>query len=244
MDGSTRANGEIPFVAVVGLHSSGSSCLAGVLHHLGVHLGNRLRGHYGSDPQTSCGFEARALATLCQRAIRFPTTNWAQESSTIRRSLKQWISGRQREAFKRDTIAGGKHPHFCRLGDELMAACGPPLMIVHSNRPIAESIESLLRRSGMRHSRAAHIAHQMWLWDGKTIILGKWPHCTVNYHDLLAKPDKQIERIVHFLGINPSEECMTRAATYVKPDRQHVFSDTRSTSCSVQAANFNTKVHE
>jgi hypothetical protein len=29
------------FVAVLGLHSSGSSCLAGVLHHLGLHMGNK-----------------------------------------------------------------------------------------------------------------------------------------------------------------------------------------------------------
>jgi len=46
-----------PFVAVVGLHRSGSSALAGVLHKLGVHLGNQLgvrthRRFRGDHPRT------------------------------------------------------------------------------------------------------------------------------------------------------------------------------------------------
>src|SRR5262249_9106247 len=46
-----QAAGEQPgFVAVIGLHSSGSSAMAGLLHHMGVHLGNQLGGYYGWNP--------------------------------------------------------------------------------------------------------------------------------------------------------------------------------------------------
>ena len=65
-----------PFVAVLGTHSSGSSALAGVLYHLGLHLGNSLGGFYGKDPEKVCGFEAMGLASLCERVLPFPETDY------------------------------------------------------------------------------------------------------------------------------------------------------------------------
>ena len=76
-----------PFVAIIGLHSSGSSCVAGVLYHLGVHLGNHLGGYYGNDPNGACGFEAVGLAQLCEAAIPFPTTEYKLSRSEIWKRL-------------------------------------------------------------------------------------------------------------------------------------------------------------
>ena len=62
-----------PFALVLGLHSSGSSAMAGVVHHLGVHLGTNMGGFYGNDPEKSCGFEELELVRLCEEIIPFPS---------------------------------------------------------------------------------------------------------------------------------------------------------------------------
>jgi hypothetical protein len=214
----------VPFVAVVGLHSSGSSCLAGVLYHLGLHLGNKLGGYYGANPEESCGFEAAGLFQLCQAAIPFPTVHYAQPRDQIRANLSDWVMSRQREALARGTIAGGKYPNFCRLGDELMTICGDGLLVVHCNRPLEESIVSLVRRSGHRYSPDALAAHQRWLWEGKQEFLSKVAHLTVEYDELLKAPDVQVSKLVDFLGIRPDDDQVARALSYVKPEQRHVRS--------------------
>ena len=75
--------GELPpFVAVIGLHRLGSSALAGVLHKLGVHLGNQLGGY-----EPTGGFEAITLAHLCERAYPFPSTVLAVPREHLMREL-------------------------------------------------------------------------------------------------------------------------------------------------------------
>jgi hypothetical protein len=53
------------WLAILGPHSSGSSAIAGVCHHLGVHVGDVLVGYYGRDPSKfNCGYEPKGLADL------------------------------------------------------------------------------------------------------------------------------------------------------------------------------------
>lgn len=63
------------FLAIVGLHSSGSSAIAGVCYHLGVHLGNKLSGYYGNKPNKSCGFECRGWRGFASRHVRLVRPN-------------------------------------------------------------------------------------------------------------------------------------------------------------------------
>ncbi len=69
---------DVPFVAVIGLHRSGSSCLAGVLHNLGVHMGEMLTGY-----EPTGGFEAAELMRICESAYPFPSTEPALPQTTI-----------------------------------------------------------------------------------------------------------------------------------------------------------------
>jgi hypothetical protein len=215
------------FVAVLGIHSSGSSCMAGVLYHLGIHLGNKLVGFYGSDPDSACGFEAIGLMRLCEDAIPFPGFNVCRPHAEIVQRLGRWINDRRREAIWKGTFAGGKYPLLCRLGDELWEIAGPQLRVVHIYRPIDESIASLVRRCPTLDPRQLE-AHQRWLWDGKNELLAKVESnriLEIDYSELLAHPHRIASRVIEFLGIDPIPDQIERAVTYVNPSCRHVAFD-------------------
>jgi len=215
-----------PFLAVIGLHSSGSSALAGVLYHLGCHLGNKLGGYYGNDPEGSCGFEAVGLAELCERAIPFPTVDYARKRGQIWSALRGWINEKRREAAKAGTIAAGKYPQLCRMGNQLVSICGEHLYLLHIDRPLEESIESLARRT--KKSREEAAAHQKWLEEGKRQLLARVPkerQLTVAYADLVSSPEKEARRVAEFLsriGYQSEETRIKKAAGYINPSKRHV----------------------
>jgi hypothetical protein len=223
-EASQLRRSEKPFVAVIGLHSSGSSALAGMLYYLGLHLGNQLGGYYGTDPQNSCGFEAAGLAQICEQAIPFPQTVVCLEPDAIVQRLETWIRNRRREADRRGLIAGGKYPMLCRLGPYLQQIEGDKLLIIDCQRPLDESISSLIRRLPQPNPEIlAH--HQRWLWDGKQEFLAQFPEdgkLTVKYAELLAQPRVVAERLISFLNIKPTEDQVTCAVRYVDPARRHV----------------------
>lgn len=213
-----------PFVAVVGLHSSGSSCLAGVLYHLGLHLGNKLVGYYGTDPDKNCGFEAQGLMQICERAIPFPATSVVQSPEALDRAMQRWIIARQAEAAKTNRLAAGKYPMLCRLGDSLRRVCGEGLLVVNCDRPMEESIASLIRREPRRDPKTLR-EHQEWLLSGKTDLLASIPperRITASYANLLRDPAVEIARLTAFLKMSPAAEQVQKACAYVKPEMQHV----------------------
>jgi len=209
-----------PFVAVIGLHRSGSSALAGVLHKLGIHLGNQLGGY-----EPTGGFEAITLAHLCERAYPFPSTSLAVPRKQLVNELRSFIDEKRREAFFKNTIAGGKYPHLCALGNELRESCGAPrnLRVIHTSRPLDESITSLKKRSA-RESDWLHItddqaeAVQRWLWERKTTFLAEVEHLTIEFDDLRANPTGQIERIIEYLGIEPTDTQIASAIGQVRTE--------------------------
>ncbi len=211
------------FVAVIGLHSSGSSCLAGVLYHLGLHLGNHLVGFYGNDPERSCGFEATGLLQLCHDAVEVPNTE-IREPRQLFIALRQWIADRQKEAVYMKTIAAGKFPMLCQMGLATIDACGSNLRVINIDRDLNESIASLSKRfPDAGEGKIA--AHQKWLWQGKIEfkeMLQPNQHLSIEFKDLLSDPGLEITRICQFLEIQPSREKIERAAQWVDPTKRHV----------------------
>ncbi|QNN24030.1 hypothetical protein HED60_17720 [Planctomycetales bacterium ZRK34] len=198
-----------------GLHRSGSSALAGVLHHLGVHLGNKLGGY-----EPAGGFEAVTLAHLCERAYPFPATELAVPRPQLVRDLSSFVQEKRREAHWKNTLAGGKYPHLCAMGGELKEACGDGLRLIHINRPLDESIASLKKRSArsndwLRITDEQAEAVQRWLWERKAALLEGVDHLTVEFDDLLSNPAEQVERIIQYLNLTPSEDQIARAIGHV-----------------------------
>ena len=211
-----------PFVAVVGLHRSGSSCLAGVLRKLGVFMGRDLGGY-----EETGGYEARGLAKLCERAYPFPSTERRGARRQLVNALLIHIRYGQEAARRNGTIAGGKYPHLCAMGDELREVCGDKLKVIHIDRPLEDSIASLQDRSEKAQGRfrirdddAEDV--QRWLWREKRSFLASVEHLTVKYHDLLSDPRRKVGRIVDFLGLKASEASVDQAVEHVRPSlRSH-----------------------
>lgn len=195
---------EKPFVAVLGLHRSGSSCLAMCLHFLGVHMGNVLTGY---EKHNGGGGEAVQLAKICEQILPFPTTQKRWDDETIVARLRRWTNERRKEAHVRGCIAGGKYPTLCDLAPQLEQACGGAdmLQVVHIDRPIEESIASLQRRAdGFRATEQERTRIQWYLYDRKREYLESRnvAYLTVQYADLCANPRRELERVLEYLQID------------------------------------------
>jgi hypothetical protein len=224
-----------PFIAVLGLHSSGSSCIAGVLCHLGVHMGNKFGGYYGKDPDNNCGFEAVTLAWLCEQALPFPGTELKKDSDWIKGQLQGWINQRRIEAVNRKTVAGGKYPQLVALWRQLKEVCGDQLYVVNCVRPLNDSIASVIRRDKAADENAIEREeHQRYLDACQTQAMFEIDHqkvLDVRYYDLTEDPEKVIrETILPWLAKIMPDVCsgdeleskIQKAINYVKPELQHV----------------------
>ena len=213
-----------PFFAILGLHSSGSSALAGVCYHLGMHLGNKLIGYYGKNPDTSCGFEAVGLAKICEEIARLGDTERRLPPHRITEKLRWFANQKRREARKHGTVAGGKYPQLCVCGDELQTVLGDRLRVIVADRPIEESIASIQRRQN-KPGDAALDAHQRWLDAEKERLIASLPPesvLRVQYDDLLHRTSDVIDRILDFTGLVADQGKIAKALRYVDPGKRHV----------------------
>lgn len=221
----------LPFVAVLGLHGSGSSCLAGLLHHLGLYLGDNLTGYYGNDPNRNCGFEAAGLMRICEQVIPFPSTDYALKRNKIWNKLRVFLNQKRRIAYGKDTIAAGKYPQLCQLGRQLINICEKNLYVVASDRPVEDSIESIIRRCPDKIPEELE-AHQRWLLEGKEWLISQIPSeriLRVDYYKMLEDTNFVIEEVKKLLNgleapflLRDSEEKEQLIRRWVDKEKQHV----------------------
>lgn len=225
-----------PPVWVIGLHRSGSSVTAGILHRLGVHMGNRL---IGWENRGTGGFEAHGLAKICEQAYPFPSTEPAVDREVTKRELRAWLDHRLGEAAHRGTIAGGKYPHLCFLVDMLLEL-EPASRFIHIERPLDESIRSLTDRSAKARGwlratpeqceklqRALDAAKRAGLAKTESLIAAAHSSnipgpalLTIRYHDLLADPPPYVDRIIDCLNLAVRPEQRQAAIALVEPHRK------------------------
>ena len=197
-------------VAILGLHSSGSSCLAGVLQALGVYLGTGLNGPWG--------FEQNDFANICNRAIPRPEYRRVLPPLEVKGAFSAWLDVMRQESPAR-TI-GAKHPKLLALIPELEAAYAGPVRYVHIERPLEHSITSLIRREQTRVpdlDPAALRNHQIALWEIKLVVLAARPNLTLDYYDLMARPDAVIHALVDYLELNPTAAQLAEARARIRP---------------------------
>jgi hypothetical protein len=213
-----------PPVWVIGLHRSGSSVTAGILHRLGVHMGNRLIGYENRGGRGTGGFEAHGLAMICEQAYPFPSIERAVPIDTTRRRLREWIDARQREAAWRGTIMGGKYPHLCFMID-LLLEFEPESRFIHIDRPMEESIRSLVDRSAkargwLRATPEQCERLQRALWEAKTEGLARVPtnrKFTIEYGRLTDDPESVVTSLAASLGLAVATRQLAAAAELVRP---------------------------
>jgi hypothetical protein len=185
---------------VMGAHRSGSSVLAGVIHRLGLSMGERFVGC-----EEDGGHEAAWLARLCEQVMPFPSM----------RLRTTGLASRVQRGLKTHRGQAIKYPHLCAMGDYLPS----PFRVVVADRPIEHSIASLVKRSGRRHDHAKLAALQHFLVDQREAFLARWdgPRHRVRYDDLINNAPATVAELANFLGV-PAAEA---AVSYVKPALNH-----------------------
>lgn len=210
----------LPFVAVLGLHRSGSSCMAGMLHKLGVSMGHKLGGY---EKKGGGGFEGVGLARLCEAVYTFPSRERKQTHEQVVKALRGFAKYNSTRGFRSATGTrnpiGGKYPHLCAMGPELIEAFGARLRVVHIDRPLADSIASLQARCPNRRDEVAEL--QRWLDHKKRAFLEQVTHFPVTYAALLANPEAIVDQLIAFLSLNPTPAQRQAAIEHVKPELCH-----------------------
>ena len=208
----------IDFICVLGLHRSGSSCVAMMLHKLGVHMGDQLTGY----KSVRGGGEAADLARICETAMPFPETRLKCRSGELQAKLLDWIRDRQQESDHFNSLAGGKYPHLCAFGSVLETTLKGNMKVIHTSRPLEESIESLVKQEPMQSPRKL-TELQKYLWDCKQDFLQKTnvPVLSLEYEDILSDPAQVVDRIIRFLDLAPTADQREDAIAHVQPKHRH-----------------------
>ena len=209
------------FVPVIGLHSSGSSCLAGCLWHTGqVYMGRTLVGYYGATPGKNCGYEAVGMARILQTANQNWGTSMSRKPLLLSHQISNWIDQKKGEALRQGLIAGVKHPLLCAVSKELDAV-ESKLKIIVSERPIEDSIKSIIRRQPNIDPTVLE-KHQRWLQEGKEVLKSRHEYVSVDYYRLLEDPERELRPVFEFLGIDATTEAIAKIKLHVNKDLRHV----------------------
>lgn len=191
-----------PTVQVIGLHRSGSSCLAGMLQLLGVHMCPPFI--EGAEAHNGGSFESARLAHLCEGLMPFPTYP-SPAPQLIGPAVLDIINS----APMGHQMYGLKYPHLCAFAKHL-----PATRVVHIDRPIEDSVNSLIRREPHRDP-AQLKALQEYLWDEKLAYLARTEHLRVPYYELLDDPKRWARSLAAYLGLRDAD--MAKAAAHIRP---------------------------
>jgi hypothetical protein len=208
---------------VFGLHSSGTSCVAGVLHHLGINMGDDLIGYYGNDPEKTCGFEDRELLGICRSALNIYSAD-PQINRHFEERLGNWILHQKQKTLQGTKGVGGKHPLLCAFGEELKKHCGDTFYGIFVDRPPEISTRSIIGRGDLKGNPELIKKHMKYLASKKEELQNSLPperQITIEYEKLIANPENEVRRLASFLEHIPDEHQISKAIQYVRPDMKH-----------------------
>ncbi|HIP96544.1 MAG TPA: hypothetical protein EYH32_04935 [Anaerolineae bacterium] len=205
-------------VLVLGPHRSGTSAVAGVLHHLGVVMGERLlgpgrgneRGHY----------EDAEFLALHERIIgdwhNPPGPNTLSERYASARGEYERLVRVRNERYR---LWGIKDPRLCILLPIVLPAFdGVELKIVSVHRLLSLSAASLSARDGLSYVDALKITIRYN--DARHAVLrtvADLPICHIDYDRLVNSPWSNVVSLAQFVGVGPRAE----AAAFVDPSLRH-----------------------
>jgi len=190
-------------IAVLGLYRSGSTVVAGVLHHLGVDMGAPFYGGY---------YESDWLSK--QLRIWWNESGQLEEKVLQPKRIKifsQWMQKRERAGAQ---WVGMKHPLLSLCGDDLLQAWGEETRFIRCCRPLVESIESM--KTGMGYKGDAEL-RQRTLLDALDRFLGGRPHLEIHFSEIMAQPEREVGRLIEFLRITPEPQRISLAIQSITP---------------------------
>jgi hypothetical protein len=215
-------------VTVLGMHRSGTSLCAHLLHALGVDMAedagpspNNQKGHWERPRINDLNDQ---VFTRFGRAWSDPShilslpESWLDDPrvQTIKTELVAFITA----ALRRGTPYGFKDPRTARLlplWREVFAAAGATPRYIYCIRNPAQVARSVTARDRMARDQAEY----RWLLYNAEAVRGAGASeiCLVPYEDWFTRPQDTVRRIAAFIGA--PEPPPHLAATIIDPDLRH-----------------------
>lgn len=187
---------------VLGLYRSGSTAVAGALHHLGVDMGAPYWGDY---------YEPYSLSEQLRAWWREPFLEQQVDRSIRVRGLRRWMEDRE---LSGSSIVGCKHPLLCLCGEDLVEAWGPEARFIWTFRPLEDSMESIVRWNWWpTHGKQM----QLTLWEAIQKFFAGREHLRIEFAEMMENPQLQMQRIVEYLGLEPTDEQFATAVGFIRP---------------------------
>ncbi|HSX59129.1 MAG TPA: glycosyltransferase [Tahibacter sp.] len=185
-------------LVVLGMHRSGTSCVAGLLQLFGAYAGEP--GSFLRNPgENPRGFVERGdLHLACVAALRRRGGDWSSplgwDEDAVPAARAQWRADWRPIAAALAAQAPWliKEPRLCLLFGEIADLIAQPVFVhvVRAPTPVAASVQ---RRDGLAP------AHALALWEcynhAAAASAERGPRIVVDYHCLLQRPREQVRRL-------------------------------------------------
>lgn len=214
-------------VLVLGVPRSGTSCVAGVLHKLGIDMG---AGHFQPDDW------ANPRGYYEDMRWRLATQRITGRGYNLKAASIQNIGHQQRAIWRglaktcaQSRLWGMKDPWLCFVGQfiwPILEAQGIDVRMVVTHRPREASIASVQRHLDRTYHGKGNAAQIIDTWqEGLDRQVKLWAGLTmdVDFDELTANPAPQIERLASFAfeGIGRTPGDCVQIARWVRPDLNH-----------------------
>ncbi len=220
-------------VVVLGMHRSGTSLVAELVHRLGVDLPEELMPPHPQDNPRGY-FESREVAAINNQILASAGMSWADPGRLPPAALADTDGSVTRQAgalLDRDFGASErfvlKDPRFCRLLPPWLGALRQrcdDLVFLHVVRHPDAVLASLRRRLEAPAIRSAAVASEsqgrlLWLrynLEAERHTRGE-RRLILSYEEMVVDPVPEIRRIAGTLDVDPDPDLLTRLVRVVAP---------------------------
>lgn len=200
-----------PMVAVVGVFRGGTSCTAGVLHNLGIVMGNYFRRPNTNNPRGF--FEAEQLAKICRQSFQEPLMAEKVRRPQRIEMLAEWAAN-MRDKHK---WCGGKHPTLSLMVPDIIDAWGRDTKFIAVDRDIQKVLASLQKlKWGWCDTAKQHTCPTMYARRDKDLeSVSSNNILRIQYETLVSSPEKVVQEICSFLEYSPTEDQLEKAISHI-----------------------------
>lgn len=204
---------------VVGVPRSGTSCVSGILHHLGVRM--TLTEFVPATPANELGFFEDLEFSGVLSQFDMPCNN-----GTLLNNYKKVCFFKNREiaickAVERrckENIAWGLKTMFCSSHIPAMIdSCSMPVKLIKTNRLIENSICSAVSAFNESFEKVTASIKEFQFHINRSLNQINVPVLEINYDELIDNPSSNIKKISDFVGTTSNQNVID----FVQPSLRH-----------------------
>lgn len=189
-------------VAIIGLHRGGTSAVAGILHGLGAYMGSHLLPPSKHNPKGY--YEDERIVRIHTEFIggEWVTPDVLYNRATYRdfQEYKKLIA-----EFKEHDLWAIKDPRLCHCLP-LLHNYVPDIKVILVFRDPWYAASSLVKRNEMSFSGALSVS--LDCLEGMIGNTKAIPKMRVRYTDVITSPQKAVETIASYLGVEVTQEAI------------------------------------